>query len=187
MMSEIESENDIKQDSDDSSWTYNEYKSGSLSVDITNHNLKNFSIQINRKKDSLNLDLNELNIPWKTTEVTWINDQMICISNWRSGPFGRYIFIPLDNKLDNYIYLDKDIEIADSLTNRIVYLDTVIYESKLVLIAENLINRKKKTIEIKVPTEIDCYPFYDSLSLRNSSLDIWIKGKPRNFDIKSIN
>lgn len=186
-MPQIEHKNETSQYMRDSSWTYNEYKSAELNIDITNHNSKNFSIQINRKKDSLNLDLNELNIPWKTPEVTWINDQMICIANWWSGPFGRYIFIPLDNKLDNYIYLDKDIEIADSLTNRIVYVDTVIYESKLVLKAENLINRKKKTIEIKVPTEIDYYPFYDSLSLRNSSLDIWIKGKPRNFDIKSIN
>lgn len=66
-------------------------------------------------------------------------------------------------------------------------MDTVIYESKLVLTAENLINRKKKTIEIKIPTGIDYYPFYDSLSLSNTSLDIWIKGKRKNFDIKSIN
>lgn len=45
---------------------------------------------------------------------------MICIANWWSGPFGRYIFIPMKDKLNTYIYIDKDIEIADSLTNKIV-------------------------------------------------------------------
>ncbi len=186
-MSVIEDKNEISQNTEDSSWTYNEYKNAELSIDITNHNLKNFSIQINRKKETLNLDLNELNIPWKTPGLSWINNEMICIANWWSGPFGSYIFIPLKDKLNNYIYIDKDIEIADSLTNKIVYVDTVINDSKLVLTAENLINRKKKSIEIKIPTAIDYYPFYDSLSLRNSSLDIWIKGKRRMFDIKSIN
>ena len=61
------------------------------------------------------------------------------------------------------------------------------YESKLVLKAENLITRKIKSIEIKLPTEIDYYPFYDSLTLNNSTLNVWIKGKSRNFDLKSIN
>lgn len=187
IISEIESENDIKQDSDDSSWTYNEYKSGSLSVDITNHNLKNFSIQIRQKRDTLNLDLNDLNIPWKTPEVRWVNNKMICISNWWSGPFCRYIFIPLNENLKNYIYIDKDIELVDKITNNVVYVDTVISESKLVLVAENLISRRKKSFEIKVPTEIDYYPFYDSLSLDNSNLNIWVKGKSRNFDIKNLN
>lgn len=187
VMPEMEHKNENSQNLEDSSWTYTEYKNEDLSIDVTNHNLKNISIQINRKKETLNLDLNELNIPWKTPELSWINNQMICITNWWSGPFGRYIFIPLNEKLNNHIYIDKDIEIADSLTNNIVYVDTVIYESKLILTAENLINRKKKSIEIKIPTGIDYYPFYDSLSLSNSSLDIWINGKRRNFDINSIN
>lgn len=186
-MPENKHKNETLQNFEDSSWTYNEYKNADLSIDVTNHNLKNISIQINRKKETLNLDLNELNIPWKTPELSWINNQMICITNWWSGPFGRYIFIPLNENLNNHIYIDKDIEIADSITNNIVYVDTVIYESKLILTAENLINRKKKSIEIKIPTGIDFYPFYDSLSLSNSSLDIWINGKRRNFDIKSIN
>jgi len=186
-MSEIDHENEASQKSEDSSWTYNEFKNAELSIDITNHCLKNYSIRINYRKVTLNLDLNELNIPWKTPALSWINDQMICIVNWWSGPFGRYIFIPLNDKLNKHIYIDKDIEIADSLTNNVVYVDTVIYKSKLILTAENLMNRKKKSIEIKIPTGIDFYPFYDSLSMSNSSLDIWINGKRRNFDIKSIN
>ena len=178
---------DIPQNADDSSWTYNDYDNGKIQVDITNHNLKNYSIQITRESDSLNLNLNKFNIPWKTPSVKWVNNQMICISTWWSGPFGRHIFIPLSGILNEHIYINKDIEIADSITNNIVYVDTVMYESKLVLKAENLITRKIKSIEIKIPTEIDYYPFYDSLTLNNSTLNVWIKGKSRNFDLKSIN
>ena len=49
-MSEIEHKNETSQESVDSSWTYNEYKSAELSIDITNHNLKNFSVLINYKE-----------------------------------------------------------------------------------------------------------------------------------------
>jgi hypothetical protein len=53
-------ESQYAQNSKDSSWTYNEYKSEKLSIDFTNHNLKDFSIDVHRKRDSLRLDLNEL-------------------------------------------------------------------------------------------------------------------------------
>jgi hypothetical protein len=58
---------------DPNSWTVNEYNKDGLRIDITNHKLKNFSIHISRKNDSLTLDLNELHIPFKTPEVTWVN------------------------------------------------------------------------------------------------------------------
>ena len=170
----------------DSVWTYTAYKRGKLRVDITNHNQKNFSIHIQRNTESLDLDLNALNIPWKTPDVNWVNDEMICISNWWSGPFARYIFIPLKGKLAHHIYLDKDIELADSLTNTIVYIDSVKNESTLVLAAENVVTRKKKLIEVNIPADKDLYPHYDSLTIRNSSLVIWINGKPVRSDLKSI-
>jgi hypothetical protein len=47
------------------SWTVNEYNKDGLRIDITNHQLKNFSIHISRKNDSLTLDLNALHIPFK--------------------------------------------------------------------------------------------------------------------------
>lgn len=50
VMPKTEHKNEASQNIEDSSWTYNEYKNAELSVDITNHNLKNFSIQIQRKK-----------------------------------------------------------------------------------------------------------------------------------------
>lgn len=172
---------------EDSAWTYNSYKKGDLSVDITNHNLTNFSIHIQSSDESYHMDLNELNIPWKTPEVTWVNEEMICITNWWSGPFGKCIFILLNGKLTKHIYIDKDLELADSLSNTIVYVDTLIHESRLMLSAENLLTRKKQAIEIELPTAVDLYPFYDSLTLHNSSLNIWIKGERRSIDLKGLN
>lgn len=170
----------------DSTWITDDYTNGNLNISITNHHLANFSIQIKRNKESLTLDLNELKIPFKTPEVDWVSDEMICISSWWSGPFGRSVFIPLNGKLKEYIYIDKDIELTDSATNTVVYVDTVIQSSKIVLGAENLLTRKKKLIELKIPPNANLYPFYDSLTVKNSELIIWFEGGQKNIDIKIL-
>lgn len=174
------------QKSKDSSWTYNEYKSENLSIDITNHNLQNFSIDVHRKRDSLRLDLNELNTPFKTPSLDWVNPQMICISTWWSGPFSRKIFIPLKGKLQEFIYIDKDIRLTDSKTNRVVYMDTVIKNKRMILIIENLRTRRKQSIELNLPTMVDQYPYYDSLSINNSSLQIWINRSQKNIALNGL-
>jgi hypothetical protein len=127
------------------SWTVNEYKKDGLRIDITNHQMENFSIHISRKNDTLNLDLNELHIPFKTPEVTWVNKDFICVSTWWSGSQSRNLFIPLGKKLKDYIYIDKDIEWADSITNNVLYVDTVM-NGQVNLVLENLLSRKKKLI-----------------------------------------
>lgn len=104
----------------DSTWITDEYTNENLSIRIINHHLSNFSIQLKRNTEIMTLDLNELKIPFKTTEIDWVSDEMICISNWWSGPFARNIFIPLNGKLNEYIYIDKDIELADSSTNTVI-------------------------------------------------------------------
>ena len=185
-VSKRENKRITSQNSEDSSWTYNEYKSENLSIDITNHNLKTFSINVHRKRDSLRLDLNELNIPFKTPSIDWINPQMICISTWWSGPFSRKIFIPLKSKLHDYIYIDKDIRLTDSKTNRVVYIDTVIKNKKIIFITENLRTRRKQFIELNLPTMVDQYPYYDSLSINNSSLQIWINHTHNNIGLNGL-
>lgn len=174
------------QNSKDSSWTYNEYKSSTLSIDFTNHILQNFSIDVHRKRDSLRLDLNELNIPFKTPSLDWVNPQMICISTWWSGPFSRKIFIPLKGKLQEFIYIDKDIRLTDSKTNRVVYIDTVIKNKEIIFITENLRTRRKQFIELNHPTMVDQYPYYDSLSINNSSLHIWINHTQKNIALNGL-
>lgn len=170
----------------DSAWIIDKYTNGNLSVIIVNHSLKNMSIRIKQDNETTTLDLNELKIPFKTPEVDWVSDEMICISSWWSGPFGRSVFIPLNGELNEYIYIDKDIELTDSATNTVVYVDTVIQSSKIVLGAENLLTRKKKLIELKIPTNVDLYPFYDSLTVKNSELIIWFEGGQKNIDIKIL-
>jgi len=154
-----------------------DYAKNGLQVRTINFDLRNYKIQITRKKETLELDLNKLNIPWKTPEVSWVNKDFICIDTWWSGPFGRSVFIPLNGKLNKYIFIDKDMECADSATNQVVYVDTVINEKELVLCAENLLNRKKKTIKIPITTVNDLYPYYDSLCIYSQGVKVWVGEK----------
>jgi len=162
------------------SWTVNEYNKDGLRIDITNHQLKNFSIHISRKNDSLTLDLNALHIPFKTPEVTWVNKDFICISTWWSGPFARNLFIPLGKQLKEYIYIDKDIEWTDSITNNVMYVDTVL-NGQVKMILENLKSRKKQLINYPLNPERPPDTYYDSLRLTKKQLTIWSDGKTRSF------
>lgn len=153
-----------------------DYDKDGLRVITKNHDLRNYTIQITRKNETLELDLNKLNIPCKTPEVSWVNKDFICIGTWWSGPFGRSVFIPLNGKLNNYIFINKDMECADSATNQVVYVDTVI-KKELVLCAENLLNRKKKTIKIPITTVNDLYPYYDSLRIYSQGVKVWVGEK----------
>lgn len=162
------------------SWTVNEYNKDGLRIDITNHKLKNFSIHISRKNDSLTLDLNELHIPFKTPEVTWVNKDFICVSTWWSGSQSRNLFIPLGKKLKDYIYIDKDIEWADSITNNVLYVDTVL-NGQVNLVLENLLSRKKKLISFPLNPERSADTYYDSIQLTKRQLIIWTDGKPSLF------
>ncbi|MEY3681563.1 MAG: hypothetical protein RLZZ289_82 [Bacteroidota bacterium] len=162
------------------SWTVNEYNKDGLRIDITNHKLKNFSIHISRKNDSLTLDLNELHIPFKTPEVTWVNKDFICVSTWWSGSQSRNLFIPLGKQLKAYIYIDKDIEWADSITNNVLYVDTVL-NGQVNLVLENLLSRKKKLISFPLNPERSADTYYDSIQLTKRQLIIWTDGKPSLF------
>ena len=108
--------------------------------------------------------------------VRTINLDFICIDTWWSGPFGRSVFIPLKGKLNKYIFIDKDIEHSDSATNQVVYVDTVI-KKELVLCAENLLDRKKKTIQIPITSANALYPYYDSLRIYSQGVKVWVGEK----------
>lgn len=153
-----------------------DYDKDGLRVITKNLDLKNYIIQIIRKHEKLELDLNKLNIPWKTPEVSWVNKDFICIDTWWSLSFARSVFIPLNGKLNKYIFIDKDIEGSDSATNQVVYVDTVINE-ELVLCAENLMTRKKKTIHLPITSAYDLYPYYDSLRIYSQGVKVWVGEK----------
>jgi hypothetical protein len=160
----------------DSSWTITQICNDELNVAITNHNLQNFSIHVHHQSESLHLDLNKLNIPFKTPELSWYNDQMVAITTWWSGPFSRLLFIPLKSPLKNYMYIDKDIQFADSASNIIVYVDSVFEKESMTLVAKNLISDKEQVIEINISTSLE-YPYFDSLYIQNSTLFVWNKRK----------
>jgi hypothetical protein len=171
-----------KQD-DAHSHTVKEYDKDGLRIDITNHQLENFSIHISRKNDTLNLDLNALHIPFKTPGVNWVNNDFICVSTWWSGPFARELFIPLGKQLKNYIYIDKDIEWTDSISNNVLYVDTVL-NGQVKLVLENLLSRKKKLISYPLNPEMPLDTHYDSLQFTKKQLTIWTDGKARSFGMK---
>jgi hypothetical protein len=165
------------------SWTVNEYNKDGVRIDITNHQLENFSIHISRKNDTLNLDLNALHIPFKTPGVSWVNKDFICVSTWWSGPFARELFIPLGKQLKNYIYIDKDIEWTDSISNNVLYVDTVL-NGQVKLVLENLLSRKKKLISYPLNPERAWDTYYDSVQFTKKQLTIWTDGKARSFGMK---
>jgi len=165
------------------SWTVNEYNKDGLRIDITCRELEHFSIQISRKNDSLNLDLTALQIPCKTPGVDWVNKDFICVSTWWSGPFARELFIPLGKQLKNYIYIDKDIEWTDSISNNVLYVDTV-FNGQVKPVLENLLSRKKKLISYPLNPERASDTYYDSLQLTKKQLTIWTDGKARSFGMK---
>mgnify|MGYP006871032434 CR=1 FL=1 len=165
------------------SWTVNEYDKDGLRIDITNHQMENFSIHISRKNDTLNLDLNALHIPFKTPEVTWVNNDFVCISTWWSGPFARKLFIPVGKQLKAFIYIDKDIEWTDSITNNVLYVDTVLND-QVNLVLENLLSRKKNLISYPLNPERPSDTYYDSLQLTKKKLTIWTAGKSSLFILK---
>jgi hypothetical protein len=169
---------------DPNSWTVNEYNKDGLRIDITNHQMENFSVHISRNNDTLTLDLNALHIPFKTPEVTWVNKDFVCISTWWSGPFARNLFIPLGKKLKEYIYIDKDIEWTDSITNNVLYVDTVLND-QVNLILENLKSKKKNLISYPLNPERPSDTYYDSLQFTKNKLTIWTDGKPSSFVLKN--
>ena len=77
------------------------------------------------------------------------------------------------------MYFDKDIQYADSLTNSIIYIDTVINQTTEILMVENLETRKRTKVGLLETS-------YDSLVLNNTFLEIWRKGSVQNVDIRSI-
>jgi hypothetical protein len=146
--------------------------------------MENFSIHISRKNDTLNLDLNALHIPFKTPEVTWVNNDFVCISTWWSGPFARKLFIPVGKQLKAFIYIDKDIEWTDSMTNNVLYVDTVLND-QVNLVLENLLSRKKNLISYPLNPERPSDTYYDSLQLTKKQLTIWTAGKPSSFVLRN--
>ena len=174
--------NSIKKEN---SWTVEDYKKGNIQIFITNHNLENFTIDIHRSNETIHLDLNELKIPFKTPGTSWINQNFICISTWWSGPFQNAVFIPITGVLGKPIYIEN-VQLSDSLTNTVVYVDTVSNSSCVMLFAENLRNRRKKSIKVDVHTKRALYPYYDSLTISNSNLMLRVNGNSKIISLQEI-
>ncbi len=170
----------------DSTWRYTEINNDSLKIDITNYNNENFSILVDFKGQSQDYDLKELGIPFKAPELSWVNSDFVCITTWWSAPFGRYLFVPL-KQLDKHVYINKDIQYADSINNNVLYIDTVINNQKVELVVENLKTRRTQKFSFNSMKEVDNYPYYDSLKMDKDALSIWIGLREMDFDISEMN
>lgn len=170
--------------SDDSSWTIIE-KRKEIEVAFTNCNYRNFLINIQRNNESLQLNLNKLDIPWKTPELSWVNHEMVCITTWCSGPFAEYIFIPLRGKLNTYIFLDHPLDFVDSTSNIAVYTDRTTDRNSIQLTVEQLVSRKRLVFQFPVDsssynTENQFYKIKDGI------LNVRIETIHKRFDISSL-
>lgn len=178
-----------KVDSDNQSetFTYNVYKSDSVTIDVKNDNF-DFVVLLSIGDFKKEFDLNKLNIPTKTPDqVQWINNEYAYMMTWWSQAQSRHIFIPT-KRTNELIYLDKDIEATDSVNNNVVYIDTVLASrDKLIFKAENLLTRKSKALEISINEKNGIYPFYDKIILTKSKLTIATATETKSIDIKEIN
>jgi hypothetical protein len=170
--------------SDDSSWTYLEYRKG-VDVAFTNCNNRNFIIKIQRNNESLQLNLNELNIPWKTPEITWANQELMCITTWWSGPFAKYIFIPLKGKLNTFIFLDHSLDFVDSTTNIVAYTDPITGNNSIQLTVEQLVSRKR--LMFQFPVDSSGYNAENQvIKYKDGKLNVRIENIHKRFDISSL-
>jgi hypothetical protein len=84
------------------------------------------------------------------------------------------------------IFIDKTIEASDSISNNIVYIDTVLTADRIIFKAENLLNRKKITFPLPISKENSIYPFYDEMLLEGNKLTITVGEEEKIIDIKEI-
>lgn len=158
----------------DSTWIEQIYKKDQVEIDLIN-SAYHYKLKITNGGNEKYIDFDSLNIPTKTPEKVWSNKDYICIKTWSSLSFSRYIFIDIKNSY-NYIYINKDIELADSISNNLVYIDTV-YKKEMILRLVNLKTSAQKSIQIPIDKLNGDYPYYDNMTVKNEELLITIDGK----------
>lgn len=167
------------------SYTYNVYKLGSTSIDVLTNNFS-YSIILTLGDNKQIFDLDKLGIPTKTPdEISWANKNYACMMTWWSLSFSRHIFIPLKPE-NKFIFIDKDIEATDSINSNVFYIDTVINNKMMTFKAENLLSRKSKKINLIISPNNDMYPYYDSIKMTKSKIDIFIQNKKNTLNIEGI-
>ncbi len=164
----------------DSTWSEKIYKKNNIELDLINSSF-HYSLKINKKGKVKIIDFDKENIPTKTPEIDWFNNEFVSITTWWSSSFARYIFIDLKNT-DNFIYINKDIEITDKNSNNIVFVDTV-YRDQIIFKLENLKTSEQKLIKIPIEDQNDLYPYYDKIEFKNEELIITTFGKQNKYKI----
>ena len=177
----------VEENNQTKTYTYNEYKSDSITIDLKNENY-NFTVLLKIGKFSKEYDLKMLNVLIKNPpELYWTSDDYACMVTWYSQAQSRHIFIPVKQK-NEFIYLDKDIEEMDSTNNNIVYIDTVTENpNKVVYKVENLLTRKNKSVTFRIDRYNGNYPFYDKIILTKDKLTINTAYEKKSIDINEIN
>ena len=177
---------EIEQANTDESITYNEYKSDSVRIDVRNEFFDHFVVlTIGEYKEEY--DLTALNIPTKTPEVLWANNEFACMVTWWSMSFSRHIFIPT-KRSNQLIYIDKDIQHMDSINNNVIYVDTIYGKSDIIVFkVENLLTRKFESFKLSINEQNDQYPYYDVIELSKNSLTMITATEKVSVDISEIN
>lgn len=163
------------------------FKSDSVNIELRNDSINSF-IVLNIGDFKREYNVNNLNIPLKTPIiVNWINKDYGCIMTWSSQSQSRYIFVPTKPN-NEFVYIDKDIEVTDSINNNIVYIDSMFEAlNKVVLKTENLLTRKSVSLEVSINETNSIYPYYEKIEMTKHKVTVQTKNETKSIDINSIN
>ncbi len=130
------------------------------------------------------IDLEKEGVLQREPELSWANNDWVCILTWWSQAQSRYIFVPL-GKDRNYVYIDKTIVQMDNINHNVVYVDDT--EDRVLFTVENLDSRKTvSTSSVVIGQDNHVFPFVDRVDMSRKRVEIFTGSEKLSVDIENI-
>ncbi|MFM6935089.1 MAG: hypothetical protein ACKOXP_06565 [Flavobacteriales bacterium] len=142
-----------------------------------------YSLLVDRKGKIDTIDFDQEQIETKTPELTWMNDNFICMTTFWTGPFISSLIIPVERSEKPFYYYQNGVHAHDETGSYIVYTDQDLKNS-VEFVVENLVTHQKQTVHWKKPLNQIFHPYCDSLLIKSKRLIIWNNHQAHSFPIR---
>lgn len=157
------------------------YKNNQIEIELTDSSF-HYILKINRNGNVQIIDFDLESIPTKTIELEWVNSDFAAITTWWSAAISRSIFVDLKGNENKYTYFEKDIELTDSTSNNIVYVEG--FDAKQIIFhLVNLNTFETLPIKLKIGKRNSIYPYYDKMYIEKHNLFIVSSGRKRKYPL----